>query len=103
MSTMTKEIVHLRYLLVDLGVLDQTPKPLYRDSLGVQIVCNLVFQVRTQHLKIDAHFVQHYYLAWTIRLPHVSSADELVNFFTKAHPVFRFQFLVHKLTLLDPP
>ena len=104
MSTTAKEIIHLRRLLSDFGISVTTPTPLYCDNKSaIQIANNPVFHERTKHIEIDAHFVRHQVIKdKTILLPHVSSADELADFFTKALPVHRFQFLVRKLTLFDP-
>ena len=104
MSTIAKEIIHLRRLLSDFGISVTTPTPLYCDNKSaIQIANNPVFHERTKHIEIDAHFVRHQVIKdKTILLPHVSSADELADFFTKALPVHRFQFLVRKLTLFDP-
>lgn len=66
-----------------------------------KIAYNPVFQERTKHLEIKAHFVRQYYLARRVWRPHVPSADKLADFFMKAHPVLWFKLLVHKLNLID--
>lgn len=107
MATTTKEIIHVRRLLADIGVELTGPISLYCDNQSViQIASNPVFHERTKHIEIYCHFTlldKDLLVAKTISLTHVSSAEQLADFLTKSHPTTpRFRFLVRKLALFDP-
>ena len=74
---------------------------MYCDNKNViQIAHNLVFHEQTKHIEIDFHLTHHHFKHGIITLPFVSSSLQLVDFFTKLHYVFRFRFLVDKLSML---
>jgi len=103
MSYASRNIVHLRRLLWELGVSTSRSTPLHCDNKSaIQIAQNPVFQERTKHIEIDAHYVRQQYLRGVVSLPYVSSGEELADFFTKALPGPRFRYLACKLTLFDP-
>ena len=90
MTSTTKEIVWLRWLLADMGVFFSHPTPMYCDNpSSIQIAHNSVFHLTRHHLKHD-----------TISLPFVPSSLQIADFFTKAHSISRFRFLVGKLSML---
>ncbi|XP_062093361.1 uncharacterized mitochondrial protein AtMg00810-like [Humulus lupulus] len=75
MSSTTKEIVWLRWLLVDMGVCHSQPTPMYCDNQSaIQIAHNSVFHERTKHIEIDCHFTRHHLKLGTITLPFVPSS-----------------------------
>lgn len=70
----TYELIWLRCLLRDMGVLISAPTPLYCDNkAAIQITHNDVFHERTKHIEIDFHFTRHHFKKGTITLPHVKS------------------------------
>ena len=86
MSSTFKEVVWLRQLLMDLGVPVTTPTPLYGDNQSaINIVGNPIFHERTKHLEVALHFVRRHFLVGTLSLPYITSAEQLADFFTKAH------------------
>jgi len=101
MTSTTKEIVWLRWLLADMGVSFSHPTPMYCDNQSsIQIAHNLVFHERTKHIEIDCHLTHHHLKHGTIALPFVPSSLQIADFFTKAHSISRFRFLVGKLSML---
>ena len=95
MSATAREVVWLRQLLPDLGVAVTGSTPLYGDNRSaILIASNLVFHERTKHFEVVLYFVCSHYLAGTLSLPHHASV---------AHTVFRFQYLLAKLSVQDPP
>lgn len=103
MTTTTAEIVWLRWLLVELGVPQLNPTPMYYgNQSAIQIACNPVFHERTKHIEIDCHFVRHQFLNGVLYLPYTPSASQLADFFTKSHTVQCFRPLLSKLLLVLP-
>jgi hypothetical protein len=101
MTSTTKEIVWLRWLLADMRVFFSHPTPMYCDNQSsIQIAHNSVFHERTKHIEIDCHLTRHHLKHGTITLPFVPSSLQIVDFFTKAHFISRFRFLVGKLSML---
>ncbi|KAK6160670.1 hypothetical protein DH2020_004051 [Rehmannia glutinosa] len=101
MASTTTEIVWLRWLLADMGVFLRHPTPMYCDNRSaIQIAHNSVFHERTKHIEIDCHLTRHHLQHGTITLPFVTSSSQIADFFTKAHPLSRFHFLVGKLSML---
>jgi len=101
MASTTKEIVWLRWLLADMRVFFSHPTPMYCDNQSsIQIAHNSVFHEQTKHIEIDCHLTRHHLKHDTITLPFVPSSLQIANFFTKAHSISRFRFLVGKLSML---
>lgn len=104
MSITTAEIVWMRRLLKDLGVILSTPTPLHCDNKSaIQIATNPVFHERTKHIETDCHFSRQEYSKKTISLPFVPSKEQTADFLTKALPVAGFRYCISKLSMLDPP
>ncbi|XP_026417439.1 uncharacterized protein LOC113312921 [Papaver somniferum] len=100
----TSEIIWLRWLLSDMGVVISTPTPLFCDNkAAIQITHNDVFHERTKHIEIDCHFTRHHFKHETITLPHVSSKFQLADLFTKSHPTPRLKFLLSRLKMSSAP
>jgi len=101
MSSTTKEIVWLRWLLVDMRVFFSHPTPMYCDNQSsIQITHNSVFHERTKHIEIDYHLTCHHLKHDIITLPFVPSSLQIADLLTKAHSISRFRFLLGKLSML---
>jgi hypothetical protein len=101
MASTTKEIVWLRWLLADIRVFFSHPTSMYCDNQSsIQIAYNSVFHERTKHIEIDCHLTHHHLKHGTITLHFVPSSLQIADFFTKAHSISRFCFLVGKLSML---
>ncbi|XP_044333777.1 uncharacterized mitochondrial protein AtMg00810 [Triticum aestivum] len=85
LSTTTAEIVWLRWLLDDLGVLCHTPTPLLCDSTAaIQIANDPVKHELTKHIGVDAFFTRSHCQQSTVKLQYVPSELQVADFFTKA-------------------
>jgi hypothetical protein len=70
------EIVWLQKLLSDLGQLMDAPVVIYCDNISsILLTNNLVYHVRTKHIKVHYHFIKEKILAKEIDLIHVSTED----------------------------
>ncbi|GJS66050.1 copia protein [Tanacetum coccineum] len=77
--------------------------PIYCDSkLAIVISCNPVQHSRIKHIVVRYHFIKEHVEKGTIELYFVKADYQLADLFTKALPVDRFNYLVHRLdTLID--
>lgn len=63
------------------------PTYLWFDNLNVtQLAHNPFFHVRTNHIELALHFIQHHILQGTILLQYVPSSNQIGDLFTKALP-----------------
>lgn len=97
------ELNWLSYLLKDLGVSHECPV-IYCDNVGTTQLCsNPVFHSRMKHVAIDFHFIRDQVQRGTLRVTHVSSADQLVDALTKPLPRTRFLDLKSKIGVRSRP
>ena len=98
MTSTTKEIVWLRWLLADMGVFLSHPTPMYCDNQSsIQIAHNLIFHEQTRHIKIDCYLTRHHLKHGTITLPFFFFAD--CKFLYQV--AFHFSFLFSSWQTLD--
>jgi len=98
----TCELQWLLYLLKDLHVSTMKLHVLYCDNQSaLHIAANLVFHERTKHLEIDCHLVREKLQAGNMKLLHVSSSNQLTDFFTKALLPQPFNTFLFKLAMLN--
>ncbi|GJV68890.1 copia protein [Tanacetum coccineum] len=72
--------------------------PIYCDSKSaISISCNPIQHSRTKHIAVRYHFIKEHVEKGTIELYFVKTDYQLVNLFTKALPVDRFNYLVRRL------
>ena len=57
--------------------------------------------MRTKHIEIDCHFIRQYVMDGTICTPHVASAHQLVDIFTKALAGTTYETIGGKLGVFD--
>nr|GEX31351.1 retrovirus-related Pol polyprotein from transposon TNT 1-94 [Tanacetum cinerariifolium] len=74
--------------------------PIYCDSKSaIAISCNPVQHSKTKHIAVRYHFIKEYVEKGTIELYFVKTDYQLADIFTKALPVDRFNYLVHRLKM----
>nr|GEU33202.1 retrovirus-related Pol polyprotein from transposon TNT 1-94 [Tanacetum cinerariifolium] len=77
---------------------------IYFDSKSaIAISCNPVQHSRTKHIVIRYHFIKEHVEKGTIELYFVKTDYQLVDIFTKAISVDRFNYLVHRLVMNGNP
>src|SRR3954468_23853631 len=94
MSAACSEIIWLRGLLIELGFSQAQPTSLYADNTSaIQIAANPVYHERTKHIEVDCHSIREAYDRRVITLPHVSTAVQTADIFTKPLTHQRHNFL----------
>ncbi|GKF56104.1 hypothetical protein Tco_0166444, partial [Tanacetum coccineum] len=72
--------------------------PIYCDSKSaIAISCNPVQHSRTKDITVRYHFINEHVEKGTIELYFVKTGYQMADLFTKALPVDRFNYLVHRL------
>lgn len=103
MAHTTAEIIWLRWLPSDLGIVVSHPTPLHCDNKSVAFVVHIaeneVFREWTKHIEVGCHLVRHHYRLGNIYLPFVPTLAQIANFFIKSHTVDRFRIFLSKLSL----
>lgn len=78
------ETMWIHHSLCELGVLFFTPFTIYCDNISViYVALNPVFYARTEHIKLDFHFVRERIASGDQCIRYVPTADLLANIFTK--------------------
>ena len=88
------ELMWLRFLLRDLGVLHQEPALLHSNNkVALHIAANPVFHERTRHIEMDCQYIQD----GSVLTRHVSSANQLADVLTKPLGKEFFAPMIRKL------
>nr|GEZ20459.1 retrotransposon protein, putative, unclassified [Tanacetum cinerariifolium] len=67
--------------------------------LAISISCNPVQHSRTKHIAVRYHFIKEHVEKGTVELYFVKTDYQLADIFTKALPIDRFNYLVHRLSM----
>ncbi|PKU64369.1 Retrovirus-related Pol polyprotein from transposon TNT 1-94 [Dendrobium catenatum] len=103
LATAAMDIIWLQRLLGEFGITSSSPTTLFCDNISsIALANNPVFHARTKHIEIDFHFVRECINNRLLQVAHIHTTDQLADLFTKALSLQRFQFLRHKLTILEP-
>jgi hypothetical protein len=106
MASTACELIWLKTLLGDLGILCNVPITLHCDNqAAMHIAANPVFHERTKHIEVDCHFVRNQVQSKLLETVYTKSCDQLADIFTKILPSAQFERLLSKLgssNSLDP-
>ncbi|KAJ3662740.1 hypothetical protein Zmor_007071 [Zophobas morio] len=95
----TKEIIWVRGLLADLGVMQRQPTIVHMDNAAAEhLVRNPVHHRRTKHIDVKFHYTRDAYQRGEIDINHVGTTEQLADMFTK--PLSRDKF-ANNLKLLN--
>jgi hypothetical protein len=98
------EIIWLRSLLSELGLVSSTPPLLWCDNIGATyLTVNPLFHARTKHIEIDVHFVRDLVASNALSIRFISSKDQLADTFTKPLPTAKFILLRDNLNVRELP
>jgi histone deacetylase 1/2 len=104
MTLLTAEVTWLRWLLADFGVSVTTPTPVLSDSTGViSIARDPVKHELTKHIGVNTFNTRAQVQAQVIALQYVPSELQSADFFIKAQTKAQHDFLLFKLSVVDPP
>ena len=102
MADTTTEMLWLRSLLTELGFPPEGPMQMYCDNMAATFIAsNATFHMRMKHIEINYHFIRQYVDNGTICTPHVASAHQLADIFTKALPGPAYETIGSKLGMFD--
>lgn len=102
MAHLTSQLIWLKRVLADLGVMHTEPMLMFSDSkFAIHIGTNPVFHERTKHIEIDCHFVRDEILSGNIVPSYVPTKTQLVDIFTKALGHKEFEFFIDKLGITN--
>nr|GEV24652.1 copia protein [Tanacetum cinerariifolium] len=91
------QVLWMRTQLTDYGF-HFNKIPIYCDSKSaISISCNPVQHSRTKHIIIRYHLLKEHIEKGTIELYFVKTGYQLADLFTKALPLYRFNYLVRRL------
>jgi len=100
----TAEVMWLRSLLTELGILSPTPPVLWCDNIGATyLTANPLYHSRTKHIELDIHFVRDQVAQRHLQVRFISSTDQIADSFTKALPTARFCSLRNNLNVHELP
>ncbi|XP_059073237.1 secreted RxLR effector protein 161-like [Cryptomeria japonica] len=100
----TKEIVWLRKILDDLQEKQTTSMPLLVDNnYAIQLAKNPRFHDHTKHINTKYHLIRCHVEVKTLHLQHCSTADQIVDIFTKALGRVKFEQFRMLLGMTDVP
>jgi len=100
LTNTTSELVWLWWLLGDMVATQLFSTSLHCDNRSaIQIAYNDVFHEGPKHIEVDCHFIIHNLVVNDLHLVSVSSLDQAVDVFTKAHLPQHFQELISKLKM----
>ncbi|GJU34365.1 hypothetical protein Tco_1182719 [Tanacetum coccineum] len=97
LSACCAQVIWMRTQLTDYGF-HFNKIPIYCDSKSaIAISCNLDQHSRIKHIDVRYHFIKKHEEKGTIELYFVKTDYQLADLFTKALPIDRFTYLVHRL------
>ena len=87
----SKDIIHYRRLLQELGYLDENPTVLLSDNQSsIKLVKNPIMHARTKHIEIQHHFIREAANADILQVEYTPTATQLADFLTKPLPYKSF-------------
>ena len=87
----SKDIIHYRRLLQELGYLDKNPTILLNDNQSsIKLVKNPIMHARTKHIEIQHHFIREVANAGILQVEFTPTVTQLVDFLTKPLPYKSF-------------
>ena len=84
LSMVTQEVIWLRRLFTDLGIIVSSPTIIYEDNQGaIDLSKNPKHHNRTKHIDVSFHFTRERIAANEINVCYIPTADNVVDLMTK--------------------
>ncbi|XP_038698474.1 uncharacterized mitochondrial protein AtMg00810-like [Tripterygium wilfordii] len=94
------EVLWLRGIMHELGLMQKNPILLYCDSkVAINIAHNLVQHDRTKHIEVARHFIKEKLLNVDICIPFVRFEDQLADVLTKGLSSRVFESIISKMSM----
>ena len=104
MASTAEEIIWLRWLLADFGVVSSGPTTLFCDNTGaIQLTLNPVRLSLSKYIDVDVFFLRDQYSQRTLVPQFVPTEHQLADLFTKSQTRVQHDYLLSKLSVYDPP
>ena len=102
MAETAREMIWIKSLLTNLGITTSAPMPMHCDNqAAIFIASNATFHERTKHIETDCHYIRDKVVTGEISTPHVPSASQLADIFTKGLAGVSYDSFCTKLGLTD--
>ncbi|MFS7989993.1 putative RNA-directed DNA polymerase [Helianthus anomalus] len=107
MADVTSEMIWVRRLLKELGVISEDLMRLYCDNQSaIHIAKNQVFHERTKHIEVDCHLIRDRIVGTqkdppSIQPIHVKTEFQLADIFTKPLRKAQIDFICNKLGMIN--
>lgn len=107
MTDVTSEMIWVRRLLIELGVVFNNLMRLYCDSQSaIHIAKNQVFHERTKHIEVDCHLIRDRVVGTQVDPPsiqpiHVKTEFQLADILTKPLRKTQIDFICNKLGMIN--
>lgn len=99
-AALTCELIWLRHLLTDFGVVQTEPNIIFCDNeSAIKLASNPIFHERTKHVEIDCHFIRDKIIDQTIKLLPIRTQFQIADMFTKPLPRAQLLPLMSKMSL----
>ncbi|KAK4271170.1 hypothetical protein QN277_019902 [Acacia crassicarpa] len=96
------ELLWIKSVLADLGIMHNRPMNLYCDNKAtVEIAQNPIQHDRTKHVEVDRYFIKEKLEKGVIQTPYIRSENQVVDILTKAVSVKMFEEMIGKLDMID--
>jgi hypothetical protein len=100
-TTAITDIMWLRNLLQELGILKDKPTTLYQDNRSTMLqISKSVIHSRTRHLDVRYHFIKEQVHLNIIKIEHLPTSQMLADIFTKGLPKNQHIFLRTQIGVL---
>ncbi len=88
----------LQRLVKDFGVFDYEPIPIFFvNQSSIKLAQNLVFHIKTKHIKIYYHFIREKMLNGEIGSNQIPTKNQVVDILTKSLSYCKFEYLKTEL------
>jgi len=104
MASTAEEIIWLRWLLADFGIVSSGPTTMFCDNTGaIQLTLNPVKFSLSKHIGVDVFFLREQYSQRTLVPQYVPTEHQIADLFTKSQTRVQHDYLMSKLSMYDPP